>query len=384
MTYDVVVVGAGPAGATAAFHLARAGARVALVERETLPRHKTCGGGLVARALRWLPAPVSGVTERVCHEITVGLLPRRWTLRFRRTEPLVTMTMRPALDRLLAEAAAGAGADLRTGCPVTGVEPEGRSVRLATAGGPLRAALVVAADGATGPVGRAGGWDVRRTAIPALELEAEVDDATMERFAGSARFDFGLPPEGYAWIFPKAAHLSIGVLSTRRGARGLSEALAEYLRHHGISPRRVARHGYLIPIRPARGPLVRRGLVAVGDAAGLVDPLTAEGISFAALSGRLAAEALVAGGLDERRTRARYQRAVARHIRPALRAARVLARIVYGPFWLQKAVYRTVGTRLGDAVADVAAGTPWYRAALARRDRRELQTQLPETSRSGG
>jgi len=384
MTYDVVVVGAGPAGSTAAFHLAQAGLRVALVERERIPRYKTCGGGLVARALRWLPAPVAPVTERVCHEIVVGLLPRGLTFTCRRPDALVTMTMRPALDRLLTETAAAAGVDVFASCPVTAVEPGDAGVRLRTAAGPLRAGFVVGADGATGLVSRVAGWDTRRAAIPALELEAEVDDATMARRSGAARFDFGLPRRGYAWVFPKATHLSIGVLSTRRGARDLSGALAAYLEYLDIRPRRATRHGYVIPVRRAESPLVRRRLLAVGDAAGLADPLTAEGISFAALSGRLAADALVAGGLDESRVRARYERAVAARIRPELRAAGVLARFIYGPRPIQETVYRAVGARLADAVADVASGVRTYRTALTRGIRRTLQTQLPETSRTPG
>jgi flavin-dependent dehydrogenase len=327
---------------------------------------------------------VTGVTERVCHEIVVGLLRRRLTLRCRRDAALVTMTMRSALDQLLAEAAAAAGADLLAPCAVTAVDRGGRAVRLTTDRGVLTAGFAIAADGVTGIMGRVAGWDTRRSAIPALELEAEVDDATMARLAGAARFDFGLPSRGYAWIFPKATHLSIGVLSTRRGAGGLSEALQAYLRHHAISPRRATRHGYVIPTRPARGALVRGRLLAIGDAAGLADPLTAEGISFAALSGRLAADALVAGGLDELETATRYQRAVARRIRPELRAARVLAHLIYGPRPVQETVYRAVGRRLAEAVADVASGDRTYRSALAGRRRRDLQTQLPETSQPPG
>jgi geranylgeranyl reductase family protein len=384
MIYDVAVVGAGPAGSTAAFHLARAGLRVALVERESLPRYKTCGGGLVGRALRWLPVSVTTVTELVCHEVVVGLAPSRLVFRCRRPEPLVTMTMRSALDRLLAETAAAAGADLQTPCAVTAVEPVDGGVRLATSRGPLRAAFVVAADGATGTVSRAGGWNVRRSSIPALELEAEVDGPTLDRFGAAARFDFGIPRRGYAWVFPKATHLSVGVLSTRRGARGLSEALAAYLARLDIHPRRGTRHGYVIPIRQAESPLVRHRLLAVGDAAGLADPLTAEGISFAALSGRLAAQALIAGELDEARTRTRYERAVAARVRPELRAAGVLARLVYGPRPIQEILYRAAGPRLAEIVADVASGGRSYRAAFASQIRRRLQTQLPKTSRTAG
>jgi geranylgeranyl reductase family protein len=384
MRYDVAVVGAGPAGATAAFHLARAGLRVALVEREPVPRYKTCGGGLVGRAVRWLPAPVAPVVERVCREIVVGLAPRGLVFTCRRPDPLITMTMRSALDGLQVRAAEAAGAELLAPCAVTSVDPRADRVRLGTPRGALEADFVVGADGATGAVARAAGWDTRRHAIPAIEIEAEVDEATLARLGQAARFDFGLPARGYAWVFPKANHLSIGVLSTRRGTRDLADSLSRYLDRLDIRPVHVERHGYVIPTRPADGPLARGRLLAVGDAAGLADPLTAEGISFAALSGRMAARALVRGGLDVVRTRDRYERAVARHIRPELRAARMLARVVYGPAPVQTAVYRTIGPRLAGAVADVAAGTRSWRQAVSASFRRRLQSQLPQTSRTPG
>jgi geranylgeranyl reductase family protein len=384
MRYDVAVVGAGPAGSTAAFHLARAGLRVALLEREPVPRYKTCGGGLVGRAIRWLPGPVAPAVERVCREIVVGLAPRGLAFSCRRPDPLITMTMRSALDALLARSAAEAGAELLAPCAVTSVEPGGDGVRLGTPRGPLHAEFVVGADGATGTVARAAGWDARRHAIPAIEVEARVDDATLARLGQAARFDFGVPPRGYAWVFPKAGHLSIGVLTTRRGSHDLARSLWQYLAQLGIRPLHVERHGYVIPTRRANGPLARGRLLAVGDAAGLADPLTAEGISFAALSGRLAARALVRGGLDQARTRDRYERAVARHILPELRAAGVLARFVYGPPPVQNAVYRTLGPRLAAAVADVAAGTRSWRQVLSATFRRRLQSQLPENSRIPG
>jgi flavin-dependent dehydrogenase len=255
------------------------------------------------------------------------------------------------------------GAELLSPCRVTGIETDGATVRLATDRGPLSAAFVVAADGATGTLAKAAGWDAARSAIPALELEASVDQDTFARFAGTAWFDFGIPSAGYAWVFPKARHLSIGVLSTRRGRGALTHSLQIYLDRLGIVPRAAERHGYVIPIRPVRAPLVRNRTIAVGDAAGLADPLTAEGISYAALSARLAAEALLGGTLDEERVRVHYTRALRRQVFPGLRAARLLARVVYGPR-LQHLLYRTVGDKLADAVADVTLGTRSYAAAL--------------------
>src|SRR5712692_6608763 len=288
--FDVAVVGAGPAGATAALTLARRGLSVALLERDALPRYKTCGGGLVGRALALLPREVERVLERRCGQADLHLLDVNQGYRATRdppSVPIVAMTMRERLDHLLASAAAAAGAALRTPCAVTGVTLEPRQVRLDTNTGPVTAAFVIAADGATGEVARLAGWGDGRHLIPALEYEARVDDATLDRFARVPRFDVGTVPYGYAWVFPKTAHLSVGVLTTHRGAINLHGQLEEYLRVIGLAPQSMERHGFVIPVRPRAGPLARERMLLVGDAAGLADPVTAEGISFATQSGKL-------------------------------------------------------------------------------------------------
>jgi geranylgeranyl reductase family protein len=303
--FDVAVVGAGPAGATAAHLLADAGMRVVLLEKAALPRPKTCGGGVVGRAAQWLAAEVAPAVEHTCSTATISLRGKR-LVTCRRDVPLIRMTMRSTFDALLAEAAAAAGADLRAPARVTTIASDEHGVHLTTSRGSVEAAFVICADGATSPVSRQAGWSPAHGAIPALEMEAEVDDATLSRFQESARFDFGLPPDGYAWVFPKAAHLSIGVLSTRRGSIKLRAVLAAYLQRLGITPLGGDIRGAVIPIRPVRGPWMRNRVLVVGDAGGFVDPLLAEGISAAALSGRLAAAAIAENALDPARTARAY------------------------------------------------------------------------------
>jgi geranylgeranyl reductase family protein len=366
MDCDVAVVGAGPAGATAARELARRGVRVVLLERAALPRYKTCGGGVVARGLALLPPDADAAVERRYAHADLHLSDAGLAFRAARAAPIVAMAMRDRLDERLAQAAARAGAELRAPCPVRGVRVERDRVRLDTERGPLTAAFVIAADGATGATARQLGWPDGRVLIPALEYEVQTDDATFARLAAAPRFDVGVVPAGYAWVFPKAAHLSVGVLSARRGrsAAGLRPAIEGYLATLGIVALAHERHGYVIPVRPRRAPLGRGRALLLGDAAGLADPVTAEGISLAAWSGRAAAAALAGGGLDPERAAARY-RAALRPLLAELRLARALAGALYRWPRARHWLFRRAGQRFVDAMTDVFSGSRTYRGLLA-------------------
>lgn len=360
--FDVAIVGAGPAGSTAAYRLAEAGLRVVLLEKEVIPRYKTCGGGVVGRARRHLAVAVDSAVEHRCRRAEVHLLDAGIGAACAQPAPIVEMTMRSALDAVLAEGAARAGAALRAPVHLTALEPDGACVTLRTTAGPLLAGFVVAADGATGLAARAAGWPPNPAMVPALECEIAVPERTLDRFQNVARFDFGSVPHGYAWVFPKGDHLSVGVLTTRRGRAGLEACLADYLRRVGITETRsVERHGYVIPLRPVAAPFVRNRTVVVGDAAGLADPVTAEGISAAAESGALAARAIVSADGDERRVRRAYERGLAATLLPELRVGRFYARLAYNLPRVRALLVRRFGDRLVDALADVMTGTRSYR-----------------------
>jgi geranylgeranyl reductase family protein len=370
--FDVAVVGAGPAGAVCALHLARQGLRVAVLEKSVPPRYKACGGGLTPRARHLLDVDLGGAAERLCHVVELNLLDAGLAFRVERDEPLVTMTMRADLDARLLQAAVDAGAELVTPCTVRALERDNRRLELTTSRGTVAARYAVAADGAASATARAAGWGPNPHEAPALESELRVSLEVYDRFAGSARFDFDTVARGYAWVFPKKpGHLSVGCGSIRRPARGLKGELERYLGRLGLDAfRHREDHGFVIPVAPRSARLARDRVLLAGDAAGLADPVTCEGISHAVLSGRLAAAAVAEGFDDPIAVESLYGQRVAAEILGDLRVARGLARLLYGFPRLRRLVFRVAGRRLSEAVADVVSGRRGYADLLTRTNRR--------------
>lgn len=358
---DVAVIGAGPAGAVCGRELARAGVGVVLLDRREPPRYKTCGGGLVYRGRREVAVDLDGVVERECRSAEMHVADESVGFRVEREFPLVSMTMRADLDDRLVARATEAGARLLVPREVTGLETSSRDIVVRTGGDGIRARYAVGADGVLGTVARAAGWPEISRRIPAVESEIRVRPSVFERFRDAARFDFGFPDRGYAWVFPKREHLSVGCLSTARRARGLRRALDDYLDRLGLGVAEERRdHGSLIPLTPRRS-AARGRVLLVGDAAGLVDPVTCEGISYAITSGRLAARALARHFDRPRDARLAYERSLRDAVRADLRAARVLGALLYGQRNLADAVLRRIGPSLCEAVTDVMSGRRRYR-----------------------
>ncbi|MEQ1681022.1 MAG: geranylgeranyl reductase family protein [Nitrospira sp.] len=361
-TYDVIVVGSGPAGSCAAWRLAQTGVAVAVIEKAALPRYKTCGGGLVGRAMQALPLDVRHVTEQECHTAQLNFLPAGLSFTTHRSAPIISMTMRDQFDYALLSAAQTAGAVVHQQCAVEKASFDGDVVTLTTNRGSMKGTFIIAADGALSTVARTMGMADGRVLIPALEYEVTVPPDQSDRFQNTARFDFDLLPHGYAWAFPKRQHLSIGVLSMAQRGSDLKSSMARYLDLLGCgSVTQIERHGFVIPVRPRRGPFVDKRILLVGDAAGFADPVTGEGISFAIQSGLIAAQSLIDGRFEEASVRSEYTRSLAERILPELRAGRWLARLLYDFPRIRSWAFSRQGQRLCEAVTDVMAGKRTYR-----------------------
>jgi len=327
--FDAIVVGAGPAGSTAARELAAAGARVLVVDRATFPRYKACGGGIPLRTERLLPFPIDSVIEDSVHLLDVSLRGRH---RFVRDSgaPFAHMVMRDRVDALLLDHARRAGAEFRPATAVRALNATG-AIRVDGEGGfTAEADYLVCADGAHSPVGRMAGLGEGIAECAAWEVEVRAPAAALRRYRSRSLIDLGYNPWGYAWLFPKANVLSFGIVLPREQAGRMKELVRAYTARLGLgdAEAEIAR-GHKIRFRRAHEPIANDRVLLAGDSAGLADEFTEEGIAYAVQSGRLAARNVLRALADEGSLR-RYESDVDREIMPELRAARLIGFMFYG------------------------------------------------------
>jgi geranylgeranyl reductase family protein len=295
--FDAIVVGAGPAGSTTAYRLAAAGASVLLLDRATFPRDKPCGGGVTVRAQNLLPFSIDPVVEGVIggFDVRAG----RQRLVRRSQAPLAYMTQRRRLDAFLVERAVEAGAELRDGVRVAGVRPG----EVDAGGETLAATVIIGADGVNGVSARALDPPADRIHCVALEGNAAYEALAADVDRELMVLEFATVPGGYAWVFPKGEHANLGVAGWVSEGPRLRDHLARLCAQHGVTVDDLTElRGYRLPMRRPTSALAAGRIALVGDAAGLVDPLSGDGMYEAFLSGKLAAEHALAILAGERAT----------------------------------------------------------------------------------
>jgi geranylgeranyl reductase family protein len=352
---SVVIVGAGPAGATAARTLARAGVPVKLFDRVAFPRNKPCGGGISVRVLRRFPYLGDELGRIATHAVSRLYLegPGGESATFESDQPAALMIRRVDFDALLVSLAVEAGAELVTGVEVVHASLHDERVELtARDGRRFEAPIVVAADGVHSVVARRlglnRGWAPRAVALDMMEETPrsrlrDVDPSTLWIAYGydPSRREHEKSAEGYAYIFPKRDHVNVGIgflvsyyrRAVRKAPYELHRDFIAELRARGVMSGESVRENFtpfLIPVGgPLRDPGRGRVLVA-GDAGGFVNAITAEGIYYAMVSGDLAARAIVetpdapAGNRLARRYRRACDREIGSELRDSVHVQRYL------------------------------------------------------------
>lgn len=336
MNYDAIVIGAGPAGSTAARLLARDGASVLLLDKHRFPRDKPCGGGVTLRAASAQDIDLSPVVERTIYGARFSLrLGPAFDRRYR--EPLAYMTQRRRLDQFLAERAAESGADFHDGEAVRDIDvaeafkppQDGGAVTVRTDSDTYTSRILIGADGANGLCSQALGLRREYEEAVALEGNVEFSPDIPKDWREYVALDVGGLAGGYGWVFPKGGHLNVGVGAWKYAGFTLRPKLAELCERYGFGAGALTNvRGHHLPVRVPGSPIARGPVAVAGDAAGLVDPLTGEGIHMAFASGRLAAEHALRVLAGEAPDMTGYQRRLDRTLQPELTISRKLQELL--------------------------------------------------------
>jgi geranylgeranyl reductase family protein len=320
--FDVLVVGGGPAGSTTALRLARAGASVLLADKASFPRDKPCGGGLTMRAVRACPVDPTPVVEEFVDQVELRFRFRASVVRTARA-PVVWMTQRRRLDAFLLDCAREAGVEVREQARP---ELEPGSTAFALAGERFEAQVVVGADGANGVTGRH--FDLGNDISHGVAYEGNIgyDRLARDRYARRAVVELAGIPGGYGWVFPKAEHANVGVGAWQVEGPRIREHLARVCAAHGLEVSDLEElRGHRLPLRRPQTRIAATRALVVGDAAGLVDPVSGDGMYECFVSSRLASEAIVDLLAGRRTTLEGYAEAVTAELGALHRASWKLA-----------------------------------------------------------
>ena len=290
--YDVIVVGTGPAGATAARHTAKAGLKTLLLEKDRLPRIKTCGGGVSIQTVSNLGIDIpDSLIERRCFGVRVRY--GDISLESEADECLVLMISRDRFDKYLTECAVDSGAQLMENVRVRSVDVRDDRVVVETTEGSFESNVVIGADGVHSVCAK----NVRQDFDPEylgflLEAEIPVSNEFVDNYIlDKCELHFGAVKSGYGWVFPKEEHLSVGIGSIGKGAEDPMVVYNNFIDKLGLD--HVKPRGCFLPAGGLKRRTYADRILLAGDAAGYVDSFLGEGIAYAVRSGNLASEAVI-------------------------------------------------------------------------------------------
>lgn len=289
--FDVIIIGAGPSGSSCAYNIKRYNPeiKILLVDKAEFPRYKPCGGGVSPEVANYFDFDLTPAIDYKCRHVEMVANGKHWIS----DQFELWMVRRDKFDNFLLEKAREKGVEFISGCEVVNIVTGSTETLLKTKRhGDLHAKLVVIAEGGLGKLAKKLGCAPKNNVLAALEYEHYTD-----QLDGKLFIDFDYNCNGYAWNFPKSDGLSLGIggffKGQNKGPAGLPQKLLEYSQQFGIAELDKSNlHGHPIQLYKGRQQLVAGNVLLVGEIAGCVDPLTAEGIRPAIKSGYLAAKVI--------------------------------------------------------------------------------------------
>lgn len=291
--FDVIIIGAGPAGSLLGYYLAHKKIDTLIIDKKRLPRNKICGGGLTYRALDILPFDLSSIIDTYANTVDISIQ-NNSVFQYTSEDPVIGMVMRDQFDFFLTEKASHEGATVLDETNFKSLKGEAGNLIIQTSKGMFRSKLLIGADGIHSASSKALGLNGNKKKMIGLESEIVVGpEEIFNTFKNSACFDFGVIPNGYGWVFPKKNHLSVGVASISKKVKKMKNYLYNYIQTKRLDKNScvTSLRGWHIPYGPSKKRLFanEKGIV-IGDAAGLTDPITGEGIYYALKEAHIASE----------------------------------------------------------------------------------------------
>ncbi|WP_157209482.1 NAD(P)/FAD-dependent oxidoreductase [Methanosarcina barkeri] len=325
--YDVVIIGAGPAGSYAAYMLAKSKINVLVIDKYSFPRYKPCAGGLTAKAFNSFDFPISKEVKYSTNSIVTSYKNQIFH-NISGNKTLVKMIERKEFDDFLIKKAVDSGATFLDGMKVTEITWENAEFSIKTDSEFFRCNYLIGADGTNGIVNRTFNIVERDLYGFAVEINCPVSRDNIGKF--NMTFDFGTVPNGYLWIFPKDEYVCVGAYTTNRKMKNIQKYLLDYIEKLGLVPESEKLKGHIIPYYGINYKQPDFPCVLVGDAAGFGEYWTGEGIYYAVKSGTIAAEvissSIKSGIFDRQALQRRYQREIIR----GLKLAYYIGKFFYG------------------------------------------------------
>ena len=289
--YDLIIAGAGPAGSAAAREASWLGLDTLILEMDSFPRYKACGGALSDRAASALGVELP---EELCERTITGARVhfRDRVMERHKGYRLTTLVTRSSFDRFLLQQAVEAGTELATK-KVLDYQEKDDHVSVKTEDCTYQSRFLVIASGCqNGLKNRTQGIESRKTTGVCMVAEVRADEEEItRRLNNSLDIHFGVADMGYGWIFPHRGYYSVGIGGLASSLKHPRRVMQDFLESNGFSAG-LKLHGHLIPQGGNDRAIARGRVLLAGDAAGFVDAFTGEGIYYALRSGQLAAQAI--------------------------------------------------------------------------------------------